>query len=213
MPLRDRDTADDILRLRTFLWSGTGLILGIFLGALLNRRFGWPLLPSMVGAAVVLAGGIYAIARLTTVGAGRAAGTIHNPTGSSTPYQHTYSQAEALVAHGDYRNAATLYRGYIDAQPADGEACLRLARLLRDHLRQYDEAARWFRAARQRGGRSSRHELLITRELIEMALDQQHDPPRAAPELARLSERFPGSHEARWAREELAEIRKQIDRS
>jgi hypothetical protein len=77
-------------------------------------------------------------------------------------------------------------------------------------LRRYDEAAHWFRVARQRGKQSSRGELLITRELIEMALAQQHDPPRAAPELARLVEHFPGTPEARWAREELAEIRKRI---
>lgn len=213
MPLRDRDTADDIQRLQTLAWSGIGLILGMLLGALLSDKFDWPLLPSMVGAAVVLAGGIYAITRLITVGAGRAAGTIHNPSGSSTPYAHSYSQAESMVAQGDYRNAATLYREYINADPTDGEACLRLARLLRDHLRRYDEAARWFRAARQRGKHLSRGELVITRELIEMALAQQHDPPRATPELARLAERFPGTPEARWAREELAEIRKQIDAS
>ncbi len=115
-----------------------------------------------------------------------------------------------MVAQGDYRNAATLYRDYIKANPTDGEACLRLARLLRDHLGRYDEAAHWFRAARQSGKQSSRGELLITRELIEMALAQQRDPPRAAPELARLVERFPGTPEARWAREELAEIRKRI---
>lgn len=210
MPLRDRDTADDIQRLQTLAWSGVGLILGMLLGALLSDKFGWPLLPSMVGAAIVIAAGIYAITRLITVGAGRAAGIIHNPSGSSTPYAHSYSQAESMVAQGDYRNAATLYRDYINADPTDGEACLRLARLLRDHLRRYDEAARWFRAARQRGKQSLRVELLITRELIEMALAQQHDPPRATPELARLAQRFPGTPEARWAREELADIRKRI---
>ncbi len=210
MPLRDRDTADDVQRLKALSWSGVGLILGIILGPLLNDRFGWPLLPSMVGAAAVLAGGIYAITRLITVGAGRAARTIHNPSGHSTPYAHSYSLAESMVAQGDYRNAATLYRDYIDADPTDGEACLRLARLVRDHLHQYDEAARWFRAARLRGKQSPRVELLITRELIEMALAQQHDPPRATPELARLVQRFPGTPEARWARQELAEIRKRI---
>ena len=213
MPLRDRDTADDIQRLRTLVWSGVGIILGMVLGMLLSDRFGWPLVASMVGASVVLAVGIYAIARFVTLGAGRAAGTVHNPSGSSTPHQHEYSQAEAMVAQGDYLNAVTLYRGYVDADPTDAEACLRLARLLRDHLQRHDEAGRWFRAARQRGERSSRWELLLTRELIELALDHQHDPPRAAPELARLAERFPGTPEARWAREELAEIRKLIDES
>ncbi len=213
MPLRDRDTADDVQRLRTLVWSGVGLIFGIPLGAMLHNKFGWPLLPAIVGSGAVLSGVIYAVARLTTLGAGRAASTVYNPSGSSTPYQHDYSLAEAMVAQGDYRNAAVLYRDYIDADPTNGEACLRLARLLRDHLHQYDEAARRFRAARQRGKQSSRGELLITRELIEMALAQQHDPPRAAPELARLAERFPGTPEARWAREELAEIRKRIAES
>jgi len=213
MPLRDRDTADDIQRLRTLVWSGVGIILGMVLGMLLSDRFGWPLVASMVGASVVLAGGIYAIARFVTLGAGRAAGTVHNPSGSSTPHQHEYSQAEAMVAQGDYLNAVTLYREYVDTDPTDAEACLRLARLLRDHLQRHDEAGRWFRAARQRGERSSRWELLLTRELIELALDHQHDHPRAAPELARLIERFPGTPEAHWAREELAKIRKLIDRS
>lgn len=210
MPLRERDTADHIQRLQTLAWSGVGLIFGMIVGALLNDKFGWPLLPAMIGSAAVLSGGIYAIARLATLGAGRAAGIIHNPSGSSTPYAQSYSQAESMIAQGDYRNAATLYRDYIDADPTDGEVCLRLARLLRDHLRQYDDAARWFRAARQRGKQSSRWELLITRELIEMAIAQQDNPPRAVPELARLVERFPGTPEARWAREELAEIRKRM---
>jgi len=101
MPLRDRDTADDIQRLRTLSWSGVGIILGMVLGMLLSDRFGWPLVVSMVGASVVLAVGIYAIARFVTLGAGRAAGTVHNPSGSSTPHQHEYSQAEAMVAQGE----------------------------------------------------------------------------------------------------------------
>lgn len=211
MPLRDRDTADTIQRLQAATWGGSiGILLGMFVGIALEDKFGWPLLPSMVGAAAAIGVWIYAIVRFITLGGGRAARAIYNPSGSSTPYAHSYSQAESMVAQGDYRNAATLYRDYIKADPTDGEACLRLARLLRDHLRRYDEAARWFRAARQRGKQSSRGELLITRELIEMALAQQHDPPRAAPELARLVEHFPGTPEARWAREELAEIRKRI---
>ena len=141
MPLRDRDTADTLQRLQAATWGGSiGFLLGMFVGMALNDKFGWPLLPSMIGAAAVIGVWIYAIIRFTTLGGGRAARAIYNPSGSSTPYAHDYSQAQSMVAQGDYRNAATLYRDYINANPTDGEASLRLARLLRDHLGRYDEA-------------------------------------------------------------------------
>ena len=73
MALRDRDTADTIQRLQAAIWgAGIGILLGMFVGMALSDKFGWPLLPSMVGAAAVIGVWIYAIIRFTTLGGGRA---------------------------------------------------------------------------------------------------------------------------------------------
>ena len=209
--LRDRDSADLMQRLEIAAWAGAaGSLMGLFVGLFLVVRLDWPALPAVLGAMVVIGGTIYTIARLTTAGAGRAASTVLNPSGHSTPYQFDYSLATALVAQGDYRGAVMLYRDSIAEDPVNPELHLRLARLLRDHLQRYDDAARAFRLARRVAPERSRLELLITRELVELALDKLNDPPRAAPELARLIERFPGTPEARWARAELRDIKHRI---
>lgn len=209
--LRDRDTADLLQRLTTASWAGAaGVLLGMFVGVFLATRLDWPLLPAMLASMVAIGGTVYTIARLTTAGAARAAGTIHNPSGHSTPYRFDYSQPAALVAQGDYRGAVVMYRDAITDNPANPELQLRLARLLRDHLQRYDDAWRVFRSAREVVPEGSRLELLLTRELVEMALDKMQDPPRAAAELARLIERFPGSPEANWARAELGDIKQRI---
>jgi tetratricopeptide (TPR) repeat protein len=210
--LRDRDSADQIQRLQAALWAaGAGGVMGMMVGALLVDRLDWPLLPTMPAAMLVTALAVYAVARLVTGGAGWAAGSMHNPSGHSTPYRNDYSQATALVMQGDYRGAVALYREAIAERPLDPEPRIRMARVQRDHLGAYEEASRAFREARASARQGSRLELQVTRELVELVLDKMDDPPRAASELARLIERFPNTPEAGWARNELADIKRHIE--
>jgi tetratricopeptide (TPR) repeat protein len=177
---------------------------------MIQSRWDWPEWLAYLVPFMTIAGFIFGVSSAITWNAGRAAGTIHNPSGKGTPYRQEYSRAAALVIRGNYDEAVEAYREHIAEQPEDPEPYLRLARLLRDQLDRYDDAAHWFKAARQSARITARQEVFITRELIELATDKLRDPARAAPELARLIERFPGAPEAVWARTELREIKKQI---
>ncbi|MEE8061667.1 MAG: hypothetical protein V3T16_07540 [Gemmatimonadales bacterium] len=212
--LRDIDTANRVQLLQATAWAVcVGAVLSIPVAALLHARWGWPVWLAGLVAFVIFAGAIFGVS-VTVIGtAGLAAGTIHNPSGKATPYRQDYSRAASLAIRGDYEEAVVAYRDHITERPDDLEPYLRLARLLRDQLGRYQDAADWFKAGRSAARITSRQEVLITRELIELATDKLRDPVQAAPELARLIQRFPGSPEAKWARTELHEVRRLIGKS
>lgn len=212
--LRDVDTAERVHLYQAALWGlGVGAIMSIPVGMAAERMWGWPGGPATLIAFVAIAGAVFGGSLTIIRRAGQLAGTLHSPSGRSTPYQQDFSRAAALVARGDYPDAAEAYQVHIGERPEDPEPYLRLARLLRDQMGQYDEAAAWFKAGRREARITPAQEVLITHELIELFGNQLDDPVRAAPEFARLIQRFPDSPEARWARTELTEVKKRIDQS
>ncbi len=137
--------------------------------------------------------------------AGRAAQAIYNPGG--TAVRREYSQADSLVARGKYEDAAAAYEVACLEYPEDPEPYFRLARLLRDHMARYDEAASWFERARAESKLKGLQGLVITQELIELYIYKLRTPRRAIPELTLLCERYPGTPAADVAQRELAEMR------
>ncbi len=212
--LRDVDTANRVQVYQAAAWAVcVGAALSIPVAFLLQAKWGWPVWLAGLVAFVIFAGAIFGVSLAVIGTAGRAAGTIHNPSGKATPYRQDYSRAASLAIRGDYEEAADAYRDHIAERPDDLEPYLRLARLLRDQLGSYQDAADAFKAGRRAARITSRQEVLITRELIELATDKLRDPVQAAPELARLIQHFPGSPEAKWARTELQEVRRLMGKS
>lgn len=176
---------------------------GGFVGLLAGSRMGHPVLGLLVGAA--LAG---LIPKLIVEAAGKMSGTLYHPSGSSTPHKREYSMAASLAIRGEFAKAAAAYELAISEYPEDPEPYLCLARLLRDELGRHEEAARWFKRARSDSKISDGQALLASRELIELYTVQLGEPAKAAPELARLAEKYAGTPEGDWARDALAEVKR-----
>ena len=199
--LKDTDSAATARKVRILFYSATGVLGGAAIG---GRYFGG--LGFLIGA--VLGGAaVYGFVQLVSGAAGSVMGHIYNPSGRSTPGAREYSEPQALAQRGLFQEAIDCYETYVVEFPEDPEPCIRIARIYRDHLRRYDEAVRWFRRARQAKGIDRGHEVLVTREIIELYTGKLNEPRGAIPELARLAERFAGSREGDLARAELERLR------
>jgi hypothetical protein len=123
-------------------------------------------------------------------GAGKVMGTIHNPSGKSTPVVHEYSYPESLAIHGRYEDAIDAYQVCSTDYPDDPEPYVRIGRICRDNLNQYDEALLWLKRARSEATVNRGLDLLISQEIIEIYTRKLNMPERAIPELARIAEQF-----------------------
>jgi tetratricopeptide (TPR) repeat protein len=199
--LQDTDSAAAARNLTALMWSSAAGAMGALAGFVR-----WGLAGAVVGAALGWGVALY-VARLVAGGAGLAMGQIYHPSGASTPNPREYSEPQALVHRGLFQEAIDCYETYVVEYPEDPEPCIRIARVYRDHFKQYEDAVMWFRRARQTAGIDRRREVLVTREIIELYTGALNQPRRAIPELARLAERFAGSQEGDVAREELFRLR------
>ncbi len=204
MPLRSVDAAERMFTFKMAFWSLAGLIIG---GAVGSFKFGF--LGALIGAPLGF-GIVFGFSRLVMrAGAGTFA-HINAPSGDSTPHKIEYSRPQSLEARGLYREAVDAYEVFTLNTPADPEPYLRIARIYRDHLQEFDSAVAWFRKGRGTPKMAEPLDLLITQEIVEVYTRRLNAPQRAIPELARLIERFPHSSAAPWARERLKELREQV---
>jgi tetratricopeptide (TPR) repeat protein len=204
--LKDIDAAERAYVLQAVAWgSFAGLFGGIPAGLLLAAKLGGhPFLFAVIGfiLPILLALGFSQIAARSGA---RAAEAIYNPQG--TAVRREYSQAASLVELGKYEDAAAAYELACLEHPDDPEPYFRLARLLRDHLERYDEAASWFERARAESKLKGLQGLVISQELVELYIHKLRTPRRVIPELMLLCERYPGTPAADAAQQELAEMR------
>lgn len=199
--LKNVDAAERAFRVKAGFWSlgagvGGAMIGGHFAGAfgvVLGFPLGWTL--------------CFLITMWVVDSGGRAAEVLYYPSGKSTPFKREYSQAQALAMRGRHREAADVYEAACREFPEDPTPYLHLARLLRDHLGEYEVAARWFREARQHAMLTEPQALMIAQELVALYLEKLEAPRRALPELADLARRFPGTPTGAAAARELEELR------
>lgn len=195
--------------LRAFVLSLTGLVLGGLASYAGVGGMGWS-----AGTAVLVTGGAWAIAFVVPLAfsslGGRAAATIHNPSGRSTPSRREYSHAESLLARGLAREAVDAFEVAVAEDPTDPTPYLRIARIQRDRLGDFHGAARWFKRVLSEAATSDGLAYLATRELVELYETKLDEPGRAAPLLARMAEERAGAPEGAWAAEELARVRATI---
>lgn len=209
--LKDVDSGARARRLWGLIGAGAGSIIGFWAGLFVLLKYGGPLaiLYPFVGALV--AGALaYAGVSAIVAAAGGAAGTLYNPSGASVPYKRQYSYPASLAARGEHEDALVAYELAVAENPGDPEPYLRIARLLRDELGRYEDAARWFRKVRTETVLAEGQEILVSRELIELYRTRLDEPLKATPELARLAERYAGTPDGEWAARELAEAKEEI---
>jgi tetratricopeptide (TPR) repeat protein len=200
--LRDVDSVGRLQNLQAALWSLVGGVLGGAFGA---WQFG--LLGFIIGA---IAGTL--IIYFAAVGladkAGSAAASIYMTSGSSTPGPQQYSQGDALVEQGKLQAAIREYEQNIAQFHKDPEPRIRLARLYRDRLQQYEEAAQYFKQVVDMPELPAATRGAIARELVELFTGRMKAPTRALSILARLAEQQPNTTAGQWARAELASLKR-----
>lgn len=118
-----------------------------------------------------------------------------------------YSHARSLVIRGSYPEALELFGVETEANPKDPEPLLLGARVLRDNLRQPEEAAEWLRRARLIQTLTPQQDITITRELVELCEGPLDSPEKALPELARIVGTYPDSRASEWAQNALTRLR------
>jgi len=160
---------------------------------------------------VLVAGFVWGVVQIALGGAGGIAARYLGLRGATTPPKRDYSAAQALVARGRYQEALGAYEIAAAESDGDAEPYLAIARLLRDHLADFETAAAWFRRARRDARLSTGQQLLVAEELIELYTTKLQDTRRAIPELARIPELVPGSPQADAAARQLAELRNQLN--
>jgi tetratricopeptide (TPR) repeat protein len=205
MPLRDTDSAETAYRLKSFTWSMVGLLLGGLLGAYYAIQTGVPPLLPIVSGALFLWAFVFFGTLALAEHAGRWGSAIYFSGSSRLPVRQDYSMGDSLVARARYDEAAAEYEACTARFPDDPEACLRLARLLRDPLQRPADAVPWFRQAHSRAQGAQR--LGIQRELIELYVHRMKTPEKALPELARIAQEHEGTQSGEWALREIREIR------
>ena len=142
--------------------------------------------------------------------AGSTASTLYFSSGKSTPALRQYSLAESMIARARFDEAAAELERSASQYVDDPDPCLRLARLLRDHMQRPEDAVRWFRQGISRRGCDAGTEIAASRELIEIFTHRLRTPRRALPDLARLAARHPDTPGGEWARRQLHEIKREL---
>jgi len=163
-----------------------------------------PLLWSLFGWAVVLLFGIMRGTLFNKVGA--SVGAITVPSGGSTPSVAQHSNIEALVARGQYAQAAEAYRAVIAAEPADLVACEKLGQLASQELKDYPLAIEAYREAERRHPEPKRragYALLVA----GIYRDNLKDTGRTLVELRRILARYPDLPNAARLRAEIDELK------
>jgi hypothetical protein len=178
---------------------------GGMIGALAGWFAGFGVIPGFIVGSLI----VFVITMGIVEGAGSIVGTVHNPSGKSTPVRREYSYPESLAVRGRYEEAIDAYQVCCVDFPEDPEPYVCIARIYRDNLEQMEESVFWFKRARSEATVDLGRELLIAQEIIEIYTNKLDNPNRAIPELARIRDRFPGHPSAQWASSEIERIREE----
>lgn len=124
--------------------------------------------------------------------------------GSGPPPAPSYPRQDALLARGQYAEAAEYFRDHIRVNPDDVDARLRLADLAEHQLKDDTEAERLYAEARKLA-RTRDHEFAAANGLIDL-YRRVGRRDRLRVELARFAERYRGTGAASAAAAELSEL-------
>lgn len=160
--------------------------------------------------AAVIAAVVMLIAKALTKKSSGAITDMLYARGNTTPPIAQYSLADSLLARGRYAEAAEAYDLLAGDFPDDPEPPIRLARLQRDYLKNYDAAATAYRRALAIASIAAGTEIAVLREVIELYTHKLRTPEKALPYLSRLAQKHPDHPAAEWARSESKSIKSEM---
>ena len=142
---------------------------------------------------------------------GRVAKAFTQGTGT-TPYEEQFSYQQALVMQGKVNEALASFEDVIAASPNAVQPRLRAAELYAKHDGAR-RAAELLREALRSPAITAGENVYATNRLVDLLAGPLGDPGRACVELRRLIDRYPGSANAKHAREALARIKEGMARN
>jgi len=146
------------------------------------------------------------VVRLVLGASGRSAQTVYMPTAAGT-YALQHSEIDALEAKGDLRGAVAAWEAVAIAEPRNPWPLIRAGEL---YFRKLDEprlALERFRQARDVPGIIAEHHRYASLKIVDLYLGPLDDRGRALVELRRLVEQWPGTREAEYARQAIANLK------
>ena len=168
-----------------------------------------PILTGLVGAALA-AWFMYFVMTGLPSAAGHAALAVTAATGSSTPYEETFSYEESLAARGDVPGAIAAFEQIIADRPGAVRPRMRAAELHAGPGGNPGRAAELFREIRGLPGATERDSLYASSRLVDLYDGKLDDSGRALVELRRIIERHPGTDVARHARAALPRLKARL---
>jgi len=175
-----------------------------YLLCLLVGLEGWVRIPITVSFGATLAIGAVRVAMGFAHGAGQVIARFVAPSGSTTPYEYSFSFQQSLAAKGDVAGALASYEDVLRQSPHQVEAHVQAAEL----YAKSGNAARaieLLRAVRVIPGVSETRCVYASNRLVDLYLAANDG--RALVELRRLVDQHPGTDTGRRAREALGTIK------
>lgn len=207
--VKDRDLHQVGVNAAAVAASLLGAIMGVALGFFMMSEYGfglWVIPTCMVGMGLFVG----SLTLMVAGGVGASVKTL-NPSGSSTPHKKEYSYAESLVMRGMYEDAVSAFElVVVDEKSTDPTPFLRIARIYRDHLERYEDAARWLKRALAESDMHRGLRALTLKELVELYSMKLNMPEKAAPMLARIAQELEGTPDGDWAAEELRQVKQMM---
>ena len=207
-PLKTIDAADRAQLIKAIaLFSGPCFIMLSMLWLFFARTGVIP--PAAAGVLVLLSvplsiAGAFGIHALVGRGAAGVTNTLYS-WGASIPVPRSYPRQDALIARGQYTEAAEYFRDHIRVSPEDLEARLLLARLVEHHLKGDSEAEVLYLEVRKLGT-TPHHHAAATNGLIDLYRRTKRTD-RLRVELARFAERYANTAAGKAAEAELRELK------
>ncbi len=206
--LRDVDTADAANLLRITVWFAPACIvmlsmLWYFLyqkGYISGAVFAFLVVLNFPIAAI----GVFVIHAAAMGAASGLVRTVY--AAGNLPPPRTYPHQEAMIARGEYHEAAGHFRDHLVVEPGDNEARLRLAALLETQLNDPADAEALYRQVRDRP--ATRQEAALAMNGLIDLYRRTGQRGRLMVELARFGQRFGGSAAGRAAVRELADLKR-----
>ncbi len=210
--VKDTNLAERAFRLQGIVWGAYVAAITIFVSSIAAAIAGiGPPVIYYMWLGGVLAGVAVSILSLNISRGGAAvAGKLHNPSGKSTPAVREYSHAQSLSKRGLYSEAVDAYELAVAEFPEDPDPYIRIARMYRDGLEDYERSLQWFKRARVDAAIDMGRRLMVSQEIIELYRNKLDTPRKALPELALLVERFPEHPQAETAKRELERLRAEL---
>ncbi len=206
---RDADLADAANLVKVAVWFAPACIIMLSMVWYFFYDKGW--IPGPVfGLLVVLNFPIAAVGVFVIHAAirGASTGLVHSLySAGNVPPPRSYPRQEAMIARGQYVEAAEHFRDHLVVEPDDNEARLRLAALYETQLADPAVAEELYKEVRARQP-TPHEEIAAANGLIDL-YRRTRQRGRLMVELARFADRYRGSTAGEAARRELTELKRE----